>query len=138
MRPSPAGGTGVGGEGRIRARARKLRQAMTDAESRLVYHLCAHRLAGIKFKRQVPVGPCIVDFASVERLLVVEADGSQHLDSGRDIERDAYLRDQGFTILRFWNDDILLRPPAGLEEILRNAGPLPQPLSRARERAVRP
>ena len=65
------------------------------------------RLPAAKFRRQHVVGAYIVDFACVERRLIIEADGSQHVESEYDQHRDAYLRSQGYSILRFWNDDVL-------------------------------
>src|ERR1043166_1136415 len=84
--------------------AKKLRSNMTDAERRLWYRLRAHRFDGHKFKRQIPVGPYVVDFACLGRKVVIEVDGGQHADSRSDIARDTYLRDQGFQVLRFWNN----------------------------------
>ena len=91
---------------------------MTDAERRLWYHLRAHRFDGHKFKRQVPVGPYIVDFACLGRKLVVEVDGGQHADDQRDVRRDEYLRNEGFRVLRFWNNDVLQNTRGVLEVIL--------------------
>ena len=88
--------------------AKKLRTNMTDAERRLWYRLRAHRFGGHKFKRQVPIGPYVVDFACMGRRLVVEVDGGQHADSANDSRRDAFLRRNGFEVLRFWNNDVLL------------------------------
>ncbi len=107
---------------------RTLRQNMTEAEQRLWKHLRAHRLDGRKYRRQQPIGPSIVDFVHFGARLVVEADGGQHADSPRDAVRDAWLRRQGFTVLRFWNDDILLRTNGVLEAIwaaLAAAAPTP-------------
>ncbi|WP_422842772.1 endonuclease domain-containing protein [Acidovorax sp. M2(2025)] len=87
-----------------------LRQNMTDAEQLLWKHLRAHRMDGQKFRRQQPIGPYIVDFVDFVHFglrLIVEADGGQHVDSDHDATRDAWLRSQGFALLRFWNNDIL-------------------------------
>ena len=99
--------------------ARDLRQRMTDAENRLWFHLRRRELRGHRFRRQHPVGPYIADFACVEAGLVVELDGSQHLASRADAQRDACIRRQGFRVLRFWNDEVLLRIDDVLEAILR-------------------
>ena len=61
-------------------RARELRQQSTEAEKKLWQHLCNRQLDGIKFRRQVPIGPYIADFAAVEALLIIELDGGQHAD----------------------------------------------------------
>jgi very-short-patch-repair endonuclease len=90
-----------------RRNARKMRKAMTDAELKLWNEVRAHRLMGLPFRRQMPVAGYIVDFACPERKLIVEVDGSQHGESARDAVRDRALSDLGWTILRFWNDDVL-------------------------------
>ena len=102
-----------------------LRQNMTDAEQLLWKHLRAHRMDGQKFRRQQPIGPYIVDFVHLDLRLIVEADGGQHVDSDHDAIRDAWLRSHGFTLLRFWNDDILHSTDAVLESIWNavRAGP---------------
>lgn len=97
--------------------SKNLRQNMTDAEQLLWKHLRAHRMDGQKFRRQQPVGPYIVDFVHFAQRLIVEADGGQHAGSAHDEVRDAWLHSQGFRVLRFWNNDILLRTDAVLEAI---------------------
>ena len=86
--------------------AKHLRQNMTDCEHSLWKHLRAHRLDGEKFRRQHPIGPYVVDFVHFGARLIVEADGGHHNDAPRDEKRDAWLRGQGFKILRFWNNEI--------------------------------
>jgi very-short-patch-repair endonuclease len=90
-----------------RRNARRMRKAMTDAELRLWNEVRAHRLMGLAFRRQMPIAGYIVDFACPSRKLVVEVDGSQHGESARDAVRDRTLSNLGWTVLRFWNDDIL-------------------------------
>ena len=87
--------------------ARSLRREQTEAEVKLWQELRGRRLDGIKFRRQVPVGPYIADFLCGEGMLIVEIDGSQHADSAQDMVRDAELKARGFRVLRFWNDDVL-------------------------------
>ena len=87
--------------------AKSLRANMTDAERRLWYRLRAHRLEGIKFKRQVPIGRYVADFACMDRKLLVEVDGGQHAESMRDHIRDVSLAEMGYRVLRFSNEDIL-------------------------------
>ena len=99
--------------------ARDLRQRMTDAENRLWFHLRRRALHGHRFRRQHCIGPYVADFACVEAGLVVELDGSQHLASRTDAQRDACIRRQGFRVLRFWNCEVLLRIDDVLEAILR-------------------
>jgi very-short-patch-repair endonuclease len=109
------------------AQAKKLRSNMTDAERRLWYRLRAHRFDGHKFKRQVPVGPYVVDFACLGRKLIVEVDGGQHAESQSDVTRDAYLKSLGFGVLRFWNNDVLKNTQGALEVILSTLEESPSP-----------
>jgi len=94
-----------GGRGMTR-RARRLRQAPTDAEHALWSGLRNAQL-GMDFGRQHPIPPFIVDFACLEARLVVEADGGQHGAAGEHANRDAALCARGWRVLRFWNNDIL-------------------------------
>lgn len=113
--------------------AKALRKNMTDAERLLWSQLRAHRMCGQKFRRQQPIGPYIVDLVHFGARLVVEADGGQH-NSSSDATRDAWLRSQGFTVMRFWNHEILQNSEAVLEAILKEfakrapspPAPLPQ------------
>ncbi|GGE57929.1 endonuclease [Streptosporangium jomthongense] len=111
--------------------AKYLRQNMTDAEKLLWYHLRAYRLNGKRFRRQQPLGPYIVDFIHFGSRVIVEADGGQHNDSESDKERDAWLRAQGFKVLRFWNHEILRQVDVVLsviyEEMERREGIAPSP-----------
>ncbi|HET9049969.1 MAG TPA: endonuclease domain-containing protein [Chiayiivirga sp.] len=97
--------------------ARSLRKTMTEAERKLWHRLRLQQL-GVKFRRQHPVGPFIADFACLEPRLIVEVDGSQHLDSATDAQRDAYLQAQGFLVRRYWNHDVLMATDAVVEDIL--------------------
>ena len=104
----------------MKKKARRLRKNQTDAENALWYHLRARRLAGLKFRRQQPIGPFIVDFACVERCLVVELDGGQHaLQEKEDKRRSGYLESKGYRVLRFWNHDVLKNMQGVLKVILR-------------------
>src|SRR5690606_10831634 len=85
------------------------RRRMTDAEQLVWHHLRNRSLVGWKFRRQHPIGPYVADFVCVEAALVVELDGGQHLDSAADDVRTSYLRSRGWRVLRFWNNDVLLR-----------------------------
>jgi very-short-patch-repair endonuclease len=108
--------------------ARTLRAGATDAEIKLWQLLRSRRLASMKFRRQVPIGPWIVDFVSFEQRLIIEADGSQHAESEDDKRRDGDLSERGFRVLRSWNNDILMRPQAVLEMIFDTAAPSPSPV----------
>ena len=105
-----------------RARARAMRRAPTETEHRLWRLLRDRRLSGLKFRRQVPIGPYIVDFLCVSARLIVEADGSQHSESLRDERRDTYLARQGWVVLRLWNKDILHDRESVIDTILARAG----------------
>ena len=86
---------------------RILRNQPTDAEHRLLQYLRRRQLDGCRFRRQHPFGDYILDFACLERKLVVELDGSQHADDVRyDAQRTATLEQAGFFVLRFWNNDV--------------------------------
>jgi very-short-patch-repair endonuclease len=94
--------------------ARALRREMTDAERLLWHHLRDRRLLGLKFRRQVPIGPWIADFYCAEARLVVECDGGQHAASHRDAVRDADLHRRGIRTLRLWKVDVLTNPDGTL------------------------
>jgi very-short-patch-repair endonuclease len=100
MKKHPVDGAG--------ARARTLRQNMTEAESRVWQILCSHQMKGYKFRRQVPIGPYIADFVCHEARLIVEIDGGQHdRSSPPEVERSGSLQNEGYRILRFWNNEVL-------------------------------
>ncbi|STX28537.1 putative restriction endonuclease-like [Legionella beliardensis] len=102
----------------LRQHAKKLRQQSTMTERHLWYHLRANRL-GYKFKRQVPIGKYIVDFACLEKRLIIELDGSQHFDNQTyDEERTAWFNGHGFKVLRFWNNAVLHQTAAVVEVIM--------------------
>jgi len=100
------------------ARARDLRQGDNQAEALLWLELKRRQLGGHKFTRQLPIGPYFADFACREKWLVVELDGSQHADNAYDRRRDEFMRSRGFSILRFWNVDVLTSRTAVCETIL--------------------
>src|ERR1043165_1299327 len=101
--------------------ARKLRSQPTDAERRIWSQLRGRRCAGFKFRRQFPISGFVADFVCLEALLVVEVDGGQHVDQAAvDTRRTAVLEKSGFRVLRFWNDDVLLRLEPVMAEILRH------------------
>ena len=119
--------------GRVRERgimatefARQLRRDMTDAERCVWKHLRAHRFAGEKFRRQVPIGPYIVDFVSHRSRLVVELDGGQHaLQVEQDRERTRWLEGRGYRVIRFWNNQVLTETEPVLEAIALSLTPSP-------------
>ena len=90
------------------ARAGALRQNMTEAEKRVWQILRSHQINGHKFRRQVPIGRYIADFVCHEARLIVEIDGGQHdRSSPPEAERSRFLQNQGYRILRFWNNEVL-------------------------------
>lgn len=108
---------------RIRAHARELRQQQTDAETRLWYFLRNRAFGGFKFRRQHPIklpngSMFILDFYCHQTKLAIELDGGQHVENKQaDERRTALLEQQGIRVIRFWNDDVLLRTDAVLEVI---------------------
>ena len=107
---------------KVNPNARRLRVEMTDAERRLWSALRSRRLQGFKFRRQYPAGPFILDFACVEHRLAVEADGGQHADNGYDDSRTAWLEQNSWRVVRFWNNEVLTNADGVVEEILRVLG----------------
>ena len=108
--------------------ARKLRKSSTDAERRLWYRLRGARLDGCKFRRQHPIGPYVADFACIERRLVVELDGGQHIElARRDAARSEYLRLRGWRVVRFWDNETLDDTDAVVECILESLVEPPHP-----------
>ncbi len=100
--------------------ARQLRQNSTDAERRLWSRLRDRRFSAYKFRRQAPVGEYIADFICYERRLIIELDGGQHyIRPDHDRKRDAWLRDQGFQVLRFPDNLLFKQLPTVLEVIWR-------------------
>ncbi|MDM4769575.1 endonuclease domain-containing protein [Solimonas sp. SE-A11] len=103
---------------KLRQHAKTLRSHQTEAEQRLWYHQRANRFLGIRFKRQVPQGPYIADFMSLEHHLVIELDGGQHNENeAYDHRRDQWFVAKGFTVLRFWNHEVMQQTEAVLEKI---------------------
>ena len=112
-------------------RARQLRRESTDVEQRLWWLLRDRRLVGRKFRRQHSIGPYFADFACIERKIIVELDGGQHVERcAYDDRRSTWLEAHGWRVLRFWDDDVLLRMDDVLEMIVGAlaAAPHPDPL----------
>jgi very-short-patch-repair endonuclease len=110
-------------------RARGLRETMTDAERKLWYRLRNRQLDGHKFRRQHEIDPYIVDFVCAEAMLIVELDGGQHAEQQKyDDRRTRHLEAKGYRVLRFWNNDALMKIENVLEVILASlASPAPHP-----------
>ena len=104
---------------RLITNGRQLRQNMTPAEWRLWQYLRGKRLGGYRFRRQQPLGQYILDFVCVEAKLVIEIDGGQHTgQTAYDETRTQYLQNLGFTVIRFWNNEVLQQTHAVLTAIL--------------------
>ncbi len=95
-----------------------LRAGQTDAERVIWSELRGRRLNGHKFVRQLPIGPYVADFVCRHRRLLVELDGSQHADPGRNEARTCFLRSAGYAVLRFWNEEVMRERADVLETIL--------------------
>jgi very-short-patch-repair endonuclease len=100
--------------------AKSLRVEQTAAEKKLWSRLRNRALAGLKFRRQQPIGRYIVDFFCAEKNLVIELDGVVHLyREDQDKYRQTWLESEGFSVLRFLNTDICQNIEVVLEEVLR-------------------
>jgi very-short-patch-repair endonuclease len=94
---------------------------MTEAEKRLWRHLRELRIPGTHFRRQVPIGPYVVDFCCHSAKLVIEVDGGQHNEATevqRDAVRTAWLSSRGYRVLRLWNNEVLGNSQGVLESII--------------------
>jgi len=103
--------------------AKKLRKQLTDTERLLWQYLRAKQLEGLKFRRQQPIGNYIVDFVCFEKKVIIELDGGQHTQpeqKQKDIERDKWFKEQGYKLLRFWDNEVLTNIRGVLEEIWKN------------------
>ncbi len=122
-------------------RARRLRRTTTDVEKRLWHRLRKLDLDGSHFRRQVPIGPYIADFACMAVRLLIEVDGSQHGENRnktRDELRTRWLEKEGYRVLRFWNNDITSNMDAVMEAIYAatygSSSAPPSPLKHRRHR----
>ena len=115
--------------------AREFRREPTEPERRLWTRLRRRQIDGLHFRRQMPIGPYIVDFACGERRLAIEVDGGTHADTqAYDDARSAYLGRRGWRVLRFWNNDITGNLDGAIERILGALQcPLPDPPPQAGE-----
>ena len=101
--------------------AKRLRRHHTETEMKLWSCLRARRFMGLKFRRQFPLEPYIVDFICLENKLIIEIDGGQHNERVKyDMKRTEYLNKLGYKVLRFWNSDIFNQFDIVLEEIRKH------------------
>ncbi len=85
----------------------KLRKAPTPAEKKLWAYLRGDKLHGVSFRRQHAIGNFIPDFVSIKKKLIIELDGSQHLEQSEyDAERSRYFESLGYKVIRFWNNQV--------------------------------
>jgi very-short-patch-repair endonuclease len=109
----------------MRTNAKALRRDMTEAERIIWYNVRAHRFQGACFRRQTPIGPYVVDFVCHTARLIIEVDGGQHFESvniARDAKRDAYLKAQGYRVLRFNNHEVMTNKAGVLATIAAALG----------------
>jgi very-short-patch-repair endonuclease len=129
----------------VRLRAQRLRRNTTDAEKLLWNRLRKLDLKGSHFRRQIPIGPYIADFACMAARLLIEVDGSQHgevQNKAYDDVRTRWLEKEGYRVIRFWNNDINKHMEGVMETIYAaihgSLSAEPMPLKHARRRRVRP
>lgn len=106
--------------------AKKLRINSTDTEKYLWKYLRGRQLEGFKFRRQQPIGKYIADFINLERKIIIEVDGGQHLENKKDKLRDKWLEEQGYEVLRFWDNEVLTNIE-GVLELIREKLSSPSP-----------
>jgi len=105
---------------KLRHRARDLRNNTTDAERALWRVLRGRQLQGFRFRRQVPIGGFIADFVCPQAKLIIELDGGQHAErSEYDAARTSRLEAMGYRVLRYWDNDVLLRLESVVDDIFR-------------------
>jgi very-short-patch-repair endonuclease len=128
------------GEGRVRViqlmakrlthLAKNLRKRSTDAELLLWSRVRAGRFESLRFRRQHPIGQHIVDFVCLEKKLVIELDGGQHNlpdNIQKDKQRDAWLEKEGYTVVRFWDNEVIMNTNGVLEVIRERLYRAPSP-----------
>jgi very-short-patch-repair endonuclease len=120
------------------ARSRELRLNPTEPETRLWAAISARKVSGIRFNRQFPIGPFICDFVSRSAKLVIEVDGDTHAHSAEyDRTRTSFLEDEGYRVLRFWNNDVMENLEGVVKRIEQELGNRPSPNpSRTREGGI--
>lgn len=111
-------------------KAKSLRTNATEAEKLLWYKIRNRQILNLKFHRQQPIPPYIVDFYCEDRLLIIELDGGQHNEEFDRI-RTHFLEEKGYQILRYWNNDVLGNIEGVIEDLMNKMGsiaPHPNPL----------
>jgi very-short-patch-repair endonuclease len=108
---------GVKLENKKKGIAQELRKNSPDTEKYLWKYLRGKQLEGFKFRRQHLIGRYIVDFVDLEKKVIIEVDGGQHLKKKKDKLRDKWLEEQGYQVLRFWDNEVLKNIESVLEAI---------------------
>jgi very-short-patch-repair endonuclease len=106
----------------LKGKARQLRKNTTDSEKALWSRLRGKQMLGVQFYRQKPIGDYVVDFYAPRAKLVVEIDGSQHLQNGaleRDRKRDLYLASLGLKVMRFNSREVIMNTDGVVEAVYR-------------------
>ena len=105
---------------KVFAHAKELRREMTPFEIKLWTRLRAHRMKGVHFRPQHAIGNYVADFCAPRKKIIIELDGSQHLEQGEyDNERTEFFKSKGYRVLRFWNNDVLNDLDSVLKVILQ-------------------
>ena len=105
----------------MRDKARKLRTNQTDAEAKIWRLVRAKQIEGLKFRRQHPIQQYIVDFICPERKLIIELDGGQHAQAIEyDEKRTQFLESKGYTVIRFWNNEVLTNIEGVYEVLIKH------------------
>lgn len=105
----------------MKEKARELRKNQTDAEQVLWQILRAKQVKGLKFRRQHPIPPYIVDFVCTKKKLIIELDGGQHAEAiNYDEKRTQFLESKGYTVIRFWNNEVLTNIVGAYEVLLEH------------------
>src|SRR5258708_437184 len=113
-----------------RYKLRQMRKSPTEIERALWFLLRSRQLKKFKFRRQHPIGHCIVDFCCLQKRLVVEIDGQHHsTQKEEDKKRSNFLSEQGFTVIRFWNSEIKKQPEVVLDRIEKTLGSIQRRLT---------
>ena len=106
---------------RLTPLAKNLRKRATAAEAKLWRRIKARQIEGVKFRRQQPIDNFIVDFVSFEKRIIIELDGGQHArDKDKDVQRDRFSAENGFKVLRFWNNEVM-ENVEGVLEVIRGS-----------------
>jgi very-short-patch-repair endonuclease len=109
-------------------RSRELRNNATKAERALWQHLSNRKLGGVRFNRQVPIGPFVCDLVARSCKLIIELDGGQHaIQKSEDADRTEFLERRGYRVIRFWNNDVLTNIEGVVNTIERALSDRPSP-----------